>query len=107
MAAPPKKFPGFGLPVDYGNDSPVRLPTALDGGWSSAGVTLREKRMMDFIDKITDKPGWDTKIFDDEIVKKWFSEAHELPATSDGDLWHYSQEMWDFVRSGPPSAVVV
>ena len=98
MASPAKKFPGFGLPVDHEVDSP--LPTALDRRWTSDGVTVREQRMMDFIGKILDKPDWDTKVFDDEIVARWRSEANALLPTDDGDVY-LSQQMFDFVRSNP------
>jgi len=99
MATSPsaKQFPGFGLPVTHkGARGSDKFPLAIDGRWSSDGVTLREKRMLDFIGKITDKSGWEAKVFDAEIVSRWRAEADGL-TSDDGDVY-LSQEMFDFVR---------
>ena len=49
--------------------------------------------MMAIMDKITDKPDWDKKVFDDAIVQKWRLEAL---ATEDVDV---SEKMLDWVRT--------
>ena len=72
MVAETIKLPGFGLPVNYRPD--VSFPNAvLD--WSGTILTVRELNMMAIMDKITDKPDWDKKVFDDTIVQKWRQEA--------------------------------
>ena len=72
MVAERVKFPGFGLPVNYRPKK--RFPNAvLD--WSGTMLTVRELNMMAIMDKITDKPDWDKKVFDDTVVDKWRQEA--------------------------------
>ncbi|KKA25905.1 hypothetical protein T310_0108 [Rasamsonia emersonii CBS 393.64] len=70
-------LPGFTLPLDYtpcdGHDKPLLFPSALDDFASL--ITLREIAMLRIMDKITDKPQWDVKVFDEDIVKKWKEEA--------------------------------
>lgn len=94
------KFPGFGLPLD---DMPSswkrdcadrkRFPNAIQD-WAGLGVTVRERNMLSFINLITDKPEWDRKVFDEEIVGKWRQEA----SANDAD---FSGKMFDFVSSKP------
>ena len=36
--------------------------------------------MMEFMNRITDKPGWEKKVFDEIITKKWKSEALSAPS---------------------------
>jgi hypothetical protein len=94
-ASTTKQFPGFGLPVDHeGSDCfPLAIGTT---PWASMGVTLREKRMLDFINKITDKPDWEVKVFDEDIVARWRAEADVRPEELEGDVL-LSQQMFDFV----------
>ena len=47
-------------------------------------IPVRERAMMLVMDRLTDKPNWHIKVFDDEIVTKWKAEAL---AWSDDDLW--------------------
>ncbi|KAK1752853.1 hypothetical protein QBC47DRAFT_348022 [Echria macrotheca] len=86
------EFPGLGLPVEH--DKTALLPLAIDGGWLSWGITLREMRMLDFINQITDKPGWEHKVFDEAIVSRWRAEADARPLV-DGDPY-LSKPMFDF-----------
>ncbi|KAK3360500.1 hypothetical protein B0T25DRAFT_535760 [Lasiosphaeria hispida] len=88
-----KQFPGFGLPIEY--EGKERFPLAANHSWVSLGVTLREQRMMDFITRITDKPDWHVKIFDQEILSRWRAEADIHSAELDGDVY-LSQKMFDF-----------
>ncbi|KAK3292032.1 uncharacterized protein B0H64DRAFT_377587 [Chaetomium fimeti] len=90
-----KRFPGFGLPVDHEGEDVASFPLAIGQPWSSSGVSLREQRMLDFINKITDKPGWDTKVFDEGIVSRWRAEADVRPEELGGDVY-LSQKMFDF-----------
>lgn len=52
-------------------------------GWSGERLTARELAMLQLTESITDKPGWDRKIFDDAIVAKWHAEAMALPLISE------------------------
>ena len=88
MAAESIKLPGFGLPVNYRPDD-FFLNAVLD--WSGTILTARELNMMAIMDKITDKPDWDKKVFDETIVQKWRQEAL---ATKGMDV---SEKMLDWV----------
>ncbi|KAI1750232.1 hypothetical protein F4782DRAFT_532767 [Xylaria castorea] len=82
------KLPGFGMPLN-------QLPElggkyfmhALWDGWrfKSAVPKVQEVRMMD-MNQITDKPGWDRKFFDEEIVNRWREEAMGPPEYGGGAL---------------------
>ena len=72
MEAERVKLPGFGLPVNYRPDD--NFPNAVLH-WSGTILTVRELNMMAIMDKITDKPDWDRKVFDNTIVQKWRQEA--------------------------------
>jgi hypothetical protein len=90
------KLPGFGLPVDYMPDWKERFPHAIADNQTTKAITFRERRMLDFINQITDKPEWDRKVFDEDIVSKWREEASkELEEKNDVIL---SERMFDFVR---------
>lgn len=97
---PTLRVPGVNMPVDVIPSYEI-FPSALvphweDGSWASYGVTLRELRMMAFINDITDKPEWERKVFDEAIVEKWRAEASEQPEHLDGDVV-LSEQMFDFV----------
>ncbi|CAA7268674.1 unnamed protein product [Cyclocybe aegerita] len=77
-------LPGFGLPLNYGFPSEgkdSRFPSALlpedikEGRTTLALTTLREFKMLQIMNQITDKPDWHTKVFDETIAAKWKSEA--------------------------------
>lgn len=94
-------LPGFGLPVSTlppwdDEDINSRFPHAIADFIASEGLTLRERRMLDFITQITDKPEWDRKVFDDEIVSKWKSEACRFDPSCDDHF--LSQDMFTYVR---------
>jgi hypothetical protein len=108
MAVPTKKqFPGFGLPVEYdGGLLFTTFPLAVGRSrWDSNGVCLREQRMLEFVNQITDKPDWEVKVFDEDIVSRWRAEA-DVPvvrSTSGGldtDVY-LSPQMFDFVCAFP------
>ncbi|KAF2794052.1 hypothetical protein K505DRAFT_374880 [Melanomma pulvis-pyrius CBS 109.77] len=98
--APRTALPGFGLPVNelkqWGRGGEQeRLPHAIADNFASYGVTARERRMLEFINQITDKPAWNRKIFDKDIIGKWKEEAvrwdDSLPEKGD---WWLSEEMF-------------
>lgn len=76
-------LPGFGRALnDYPHDLTqgpqgprLRFPHAIEDGYPAQGVSVRERRMMEFVNQITDKPEWTRKVFDEEIVAKWRAEA--------------------------------
>ncbi|KAK4125367.1 hypothetical protein N657DRAFT_680089 [Parathielavia appendiculata] len=53
-------------------------------GAQSHMLLVREVAMMLVMDRLSDKPNWNVKIFDDEIAEKWKAEALAWP---DEDLW--------------------
>jgi hypothetical protein len=55
-------------------------------------TTLRELTMMSLMNEITDKPAWNTKVFDQAMTAKWRSEAL---AKENIDI---SEKMVDWVR---------
>ncbi|KAF2269107.1 hypothetical protein CC78DRAFT_557965 [Lojkania enalia] len=94
-------LPGFGLPVTTlaewdRKKSLVRFPHGIADYFGSNGITLRERRMLQFMDQISDKPEWERKVFNEEIVGKWKEEAvrwdDSLPEK--GDFW-LSENMFE------------
>ncbi|KAI0466334.1 hypothetical protein F4859DRAFT_507430 [Xylaria cf. heliscus] len=91
------ELPGFGMPL-------TQLPElggkyfmhALWEGWrfESVGLKLREVRMMEFMNQVTDKPEWERKVFDEEIVNRWRAEAMGQEADLDGDVY-MTDKMFD------------
>lgn len=100
------QLPGFGLPLD---DIPKwqrrgekhRFPHAICDFFATAGVTLREQRMLDFINQITDKPRWWEKVYDEEILGKWHVEACGSDADQETSPDHLSQKCFEWVSVDP------
>ncbi|KAJ3550096.1 hypothetical protein NMY22_g630 [Coprinellus aureogranulatus] len=70
------KKPGHG--EDLAWTPPDLLPNALTHtGYNAVlpALTLREITMLNFMNTVTDKPEWVQKVFKDDIVQKWKSEA--------------------------------
>ncbi|KAL2835816.1 hypothetical protein BJY01DRAFT_65957 [Aspergillus pseudoustus] len=78
----PFELPGFNLPLDhkpkrtYGD---VVYANALDlndieDGYCGYTFTVRELLMMQIMESVTDKPDWETKVFNEEITNKWREE---------------------------------
>ncbi|KAF4630381.1 hypothetical protein G7Y89_g7765 [Cudoniella acicularis] len=66
--------------------------TDMQDGWTRLPLTtLREITMMQIMNALTDKPGWEEKVFDNAIAEKWKAEAM---ATEDRDV---TQKMMDWV----------
>ena len=96
------KLPGFGLPVNTMGDqfskwdpekqvySRNRFPNVITD-WAANPVSARERLMTYLINTITDKPEWDRKVFDEEIVNRWRNEAL-FP-----DTGNFSEKMFDYV----------
>ncbi|PLB55870.1 hypothetical protein P170DRAFT_433346, partial [Aspergillus steynii IBT 23096] len=74
-------LPGYMLPLNYTPRESSRklFPNALDAsgieeGWASRIYVHREILMMQVMNTITDKPEWERKVFEDDIVAKWREE---------------------------------
>jgi hypothetical protein len=91
----PTKLPGFGLPVDDMPDWKGRFPHAIADNRTTKAITFRERRMLNFINQITDKPEWNCKAFDKSIVSKWREEASK--ELDDDDDVILSEPMFDYV----------
>ncbi|KAF7967158.1 hypothetical protein HWV62_35668 [Athelia sp. TMB] len=87
------QLPGFGLPLSFIPSEAYPqppgfkgelFPNVLDCRSSQLRLTpLREFAMMRLMNAITDKPGWNSKVFDEEIVAKWKSEAMSASSAID------------------------
>ncbi|KAK7963383.1 hypothetical protein PG988_010357 [Apiospora saccharicola] len=81
------KYPGLGLDLRHyaSGGWPNRLPCYPIGhcanlhGATSDLIQVREVFMMAVMDRLSDKPDWDRKVFDEEIVAKWRAEALQMP----------------------------
>ena len=93
-SGPLSALPGFGNPLDYYSldyHSKKCYPTALIGYYEAALLTMREYTMMELMNRITDKPNWEMKVFDVAIAARWKAEAL---AMIDKDI---SEKMVDWV----------
>ncbi|KAL4807886.1 hypothetical protein BDV18DRAFT_136334 [Aspergillus unguis] len=94
-------MPGYNVPLNYQpRESVIRKsrfgfgnaldPNHIDTGYINEVFVFREIVMMRIMDKITDKPDWHRKVFDERITDKWRAEIAE----SDHDV---STKMMDWV----------
>ncbi|KAL8876183.1 MAG: hypothetical protein Q9198_005576, partial [Flavoplaca austrocitrina] len=81
MTDQPIKLPGYGLPLDarkdlkYSVGKTEKFPIALiDEGYEAEMMPMRDYVIMELVNLITDKPDWESKVFDDSIVAKWRTE---------------------------------
>lgn len=84
-------LPGFGLPLNFipskedDRGARVLFKNALNDNDLDSGsvqlrlTTLREFTMLHLMNQITDKPDWHRKVFEQDIVSKWKSEALTAP----------------------------
>ncbi|KAJ2936892.1 hypothetical protein H1R20_g204, partial [Candolleomyces eurysporus] len=119
-----RPVPGLGKPLDYipAEDDPLYvgppLATALlpvcKEMWQNSEndlesdeknfipiTTVREFSMLRFMNSVTDKPEWDQKIFDVDIVKKWRTETVDSPDVIMTNLMfdHCIAELQDFATN--------
>ena len=84
-------YPGLGLDLRHLLNIYSEVPTYRMGihedceGAKSDMILAREVAMMILMDRLTDKPDWNRKVFDEDIVAKWTSEALALPVEP---LWN-------------------
>lgn len=74
----PLKVPGFGLPIHHELEDHDRFRHGVDD-YAPHRLTSKEVDMLAFMNSITDKPDWNTKVFDEKITKKWAEEALQQP----------------------------
>ncbi|KAK4244335.1 hypothetical protein C7999DRAFT_35299 [Corynascus novoguineensis] len=109
-------YPGWNLPLDYrGNDPDDNevYPFGVQGhslgvqgnpGAETKVLTVREVAMMLVMDRLTDKPDWHIKVFDDKIAEKWKEETLAWP---EEDLWmRASVENSRGYRPRPPQSIL-
>lgn len=79
------EYPGLGLDLRHVTETsyddleyPMGISRSCPGAESDM-LFVREVVMMIVMDRLTDKPDWYRKVFDEEIVAKWTEEALALP----------------------------
>jgi len=99
-------YPGLGLPLCHYNNRhdenvyPIGIHPRCEGAESEM-IYDREVAMMLIMDRLTDKPDWQRKVFDQKITSKWIDEALALPDdlfTGDG-VAGGSEEEWKDIES--------
>ncbi|EEU41574.1 uncharacterized protein NECHADRAFT_54318 [Fusarium vanettenii 77-13-4] len=82
---PKYQYPGLGLDLRFHDQNkgreewyPVGIHTNCWGSESEM-LLVREVAMMIVMDRLTDKPDWHIKVFDDTITEKWIEEGLALP----------------------------
>jgi hypothetical protein len=79
------KVPGFGLPIDFAHkdvwnhQDPSTYFSHGINNFRSDRMTVREVAMIKFMEAVTEKPDWNVKVFDQDIIKKWGEEAMAMP----------------------------
>jgi hypothetical protein len=72
----PLRVPGFsGIPIEYVLQCEDRFAHSTEDLKQVPAVTAREWAMVAAMNSLTDKPDWQVKIFDDNIVASWREEA--------------------------------
>jgi hypothetical protein len=72
-----------------------RFPNAISD-WGGMPLMVRERNMMAVMDRLTDKPEWDRKIFDEEILAKWKKEVMVMFKDEPPEK-QFSEDMWGYV----------
>ena len=75
------QLPGFGLPLEQKSI----LPTATES-WFVVPTMVRERVMIGLMGTLKDKPDWERKVFNDEIVSKWRAEALHFGKTMSANI---------------------
>ncbi|KAI6900471.1 hypothetical protein KC318_g8352 [Hortaea werneckii] len=55
-----------------------KYPSANPIRWHGTPATLRERDTIAVLDKLTDKPDWERKVYDDGILGKWREECKQM-----------------------------
>lgn len=76
-------YPGLGLDLRFvSKDNRGFHPIGAHGSCRASKsdvLPVRELAMMSVMDRLTDKPDWHKKVFDEEIISKWRMEAMLIP----------------------------
>ncbi|KAJ4324576.1 hypothetical protein N0V84_003855 [Fusarium piperis] len=82
---PQYQYPGLGLDLRFHDQNegreelyPVGIHTNCFGSESEM-LFVREVAMMIVMERLTDKPDWHIKVFDDTITEKWIEEGLAIP----------------------------
>ncbi|RTE78942.1 hypothetical protein BHE90_006536 [Fusarium euwallaceae] len=82
---PKYQYPGLGLDLRFHDQNEGReeiYPVGIHNncyGSKSEMLLVREVAMMIVMDRLTDKPDWHIKVFDDTITEKWIEEGLAIP----------------------------
>ena len=114
MATKSLNLPGYGKPLEE-TDSEWqhghrRFPSLLTDEFNGPTLTIREFFMLWCVEQITNKPSWNTKVFDDEILAKWKAEVDQAPwkeVTGFLEGGPCSDSMWQFVSDPRPPKVAI
>lgn len=94
MAATDPQYPGYSHPSSTASfplgSHPEEIETV------SELLPVREVAMLSVMERLTDKPEWHRKVFDDEIVSKWKAEALAV-----------ADETWMEIAATPSSKWIV
>lgn len=85
----PLRVPGFGLPVDYELKRWTGCFSHGVNDYRGSRLTVREVAMLRFMNSITDKPGWERKLFDEEIVQRWREEGKRIPLMDSDEAFRW------------------
>lgn len=76
------RAPGFHYAVDFQLNRTKRFGHGVNDFKQSPRLTAREVAMLGVMNALTDKPSWEEKVLDDDIVTKWGEEARRIPLMS-------------------------
>lgn len=98
--------PGFGLVIDAQLPRNERFAHgALD--WAQPRLTARELEMLQLMNAITDVPGWDDAVFDDDALAIWRQDASDQWDLISPDAWNWCLlELRDAARAFKDSPLV-
>jgi hypothetical protein len=85
-------LPGFGRPLKYYPKD--RFPHVIADECYSEGVLVRERRMVEFINQISDQPGWDRKVL---MRKLWGNGGMNLVWDEELQDGFLSADVFDYV----------
>ncbi|KAK0623771.1 hypothetical protein B0T14DRAFT_426764 [Immersiella caudata] len=86
----PLRVPGFNLPVDVELTAEDRFAHGFDN-WAQARLTAREIAMLQLMNDITDRPGWDDDegVFKDSVVASWRDDAISTKPLISNAAWEW------------------
>ncbi|KAH8707340.1 Transcriptional repressor rco-1 [Beauveria bassiana] len=89
---------GFDMPLGHFPAHHFPIMTGNVGDWLSPTLSIRELCMLRFMDEITDKPDWWTKVHDAVIAGRWKAEALDAKWGSYRRYGDFTSAMADAVR---------